>query len=99
MFHNEASSKTCPGTSINKANFVADARALNIKPSEVVKSAKEYGKIQIRVKGKLQNVPGEIIKGVSYIYIGTTLTPLREACEVLGLIVDWDTHDKVVLID
>lgn len=68
------------------------------KPNNTVSSEVKSGKIKINVNGRSQEVTGAILKGVSYIYIGEVLIPVREAYESLGLKVDWNEEKKTIII-
>lgn len=96
VFHRDKARITCPGNSIDKSTFISDAKAF--KKEEKIVMLNKSGKVNIITNNKAQYVPGEIINNVTYIYIGTTLTPLREACETLGLNVTWDRSKNATLI-
>lgn len=88
IFHNERSSKTCPGTSINKDFFIAEA-----------KNYKEIGTVKVNVHGDVREVEGFIKEGTTYIVVDSIVIPLRSTLESLGIDVGWDNKNGVVLID
>ena len=49
-FHNEYSKKTCPGTSIDKVKFIAEAKALTQEPTDVISAwaVKSWNKATVK---------------------------------------------------
>lgn len=77
IFHREYdASKTCPGSGIEKADFLKWVRGNMV--GKVVQADAD-----VVVNGKTLNTPAIIIDGVSYL-------PVRETAEFLGVKVDWD---------
>lgn len=80
-FHRENSSKTCPGTSIDKTKFMQEVRALN-KPQEIfVYGAKEekFGPylVEAYAKNKCNNLKQEGYKDIYYIKPDGTKVPIK----------------------
>lgn len=88
IFHNEKSPKTCPGTSINKDFFISEA-----------KNYKEIDTISVKVRGDVRDIEGFAKDGSTYIVVDGIVIPLRSTLEAIGLIVGWDSKNKIVTID
>lgn len=88
IFHREKSSKTCPGTSIDKDFFIAEA-----------KNYREINTIKVKVRGDVREIEGFAKDGSTYIVVDGIIIPLRSTLEAIGLIVGWDNKDKIVTID
>lgn len=83
-FHREMSTKTCPGSGIEKEWFLQQVRAVEQQPEE--ETEEDLPKIQRTVRGRLNGRP--VSDG--YLIDGKTYVPLRELAEALGAVINWD---------
>lgn len=92
-FHRDNASKSCPGTSLDKAQMIREAKALGNKP--------EQPKVTVDIFGRKVELNGYLKDGTNYIEIDTgngkkEFLPIRTIAESLGIKVGWDGVNRIV---